>query len=197
MSIEKIRTLLQSSNDGIISTKDVTANGIHREYLAKMVKSGEIVRVGCGLYMKANIWEDELYILQKRFEKGVFSHETALFLHGFTDRTPSKFTMTFPHGYTTSLLESENINKKRTVREKYNIGIKEVKTPCNNTVRAYDLERTLCDIVRGQGADIQIVNEAMKRYANMKNKDIHKLISYAEILHVKPKILKYMEILLW
>lgn len=196
MSVETIRALLLSSSDGIISAKTVSENGIHRGYLAKMIESGELIKVGSGLYMKSDAWEDELYILQKRFERGIFSHETALFLHGFTDRTPAKFTMTFPHGYTTALLEKENIHKKRTVKQKYDLGIVKLKTPCNNTVRAYDIERTLCDIVKGQGSDIQIVNEAMKRYVGMKNKDIHKLMEYAEVMRVKPKILKYMEVLL-
>lgn len=60
----------------------------------------------------------------------------------------------------------------------------------------YDLERTLCDIVRGSGSDIQVVNEAMKRYAASKEKNIHKLMKYAEQLRVGPKILRYMEVLL-
>ena len=29
----------------------------------------------------------------------------------------------------------------------------------------FDLEQALCDILRGSGSDVQIVNEAMKRYA--------------------------------
>jgi len=36
----------------------------------------------------------------------------------------------------------------------------------------------------------------MKRYAASKDKDIHKLMQYAERLRVKPKVLRYMEILL-
>ena len=63
-------------------------------------------------------------------------------------------------------------------------------------VRVYDVERTLCDIVKGQGCDIQIVNEAMKRYARLPRKDIHKLMEYAEIMRVRPKIQRYMDILL-
>jgi len=34
----------------------------------------------------------------------------------------------------------------------------------------------------------------MKRYAASKDKDIHKLMQYAERLRVKPKVLRYMEI---
>ena len=62
--------------------------------------------------------------------------------------------------------------------------------------RVYDLERTLCDILRGSGSDIQIVGEAMKRYVASKDKNIHKLMHYAEQLRVKPKVLRYMEVLL-
>lgn len=55
------------------------------------------------------------------------------------------------------------------------------------SIRVYDLERTLCDILRGSGSDIQIVGAAMKRYAASKDKDIHKLMQYAERLRVKPR----------
>ena len=65
-----------------------------------------------------------------------------------------------------------------------------------NPIRVYDLERTLCDILRGSGSDVQIVGEAMKRYAASKDKNIHKLMQYADQLRVKPKVLRYMEVLL-
>ena len=196
MSAERIRELLSASNDGTITAKLVSDNGIHRGYLTSMVKNGELIKVGTGLYMRADAWEDEMYLLQKRFDRGIFSHETALYLHGFTDRTPAKFTMTFPHGYTTEILMKEPIHTKRVVKDKYDVGVTQVETPCSNVVRAYDIERTLCDIVQGQGCDMQIVNEAMKRYARMPGKDIHKLMEYAEIMRVKPKIQRYMEVLL-
>ena len=196
MSIERIRKLISDSNVGIITAKMITENGIHRGYLTTMVENGELVKVGTGLYLSADAWEDELYLFQLKYPRGVFSHETALYLHGFTDRTPAKFTMTFSHGYGTNALSKEPIHTKRVIKEKFDIGITQLETPCKNIVRVYDIERTLCDIVKGQGCDIQIVNEAMKRYARMSGKDIHKLMEYAEIMRVKPKIMKYMEVLL-
>ena len=71
-----------------------------------------------------------------------------------------------------------------------------MRSPCDNPILAYDLERTLCDILRGSGSDIQIVGAAMKKYAISKGKDINKLLCYAEQLRVKSKILRYMEVLL-
>ena len=54
----------------------------------------------------------------------------------------------------------------------------------------------MCDILRGSGSDVQIVGEAMKRYAASKDKNIHRLMQYADQLRVKPKVLRYMEVLL-
>ena len=45
------------------------------------------------------------------------------------------------------------------------MGIIEIESPCGNPVRLYELEKTLCDIVRGSGSDIQVGGTAMKKYA--------------------------------
>ena len=104
--------------------------------------------------------------------------------------------MTFPKGYNAPSLKQENLIVKRVVPENYEFGRIEIESPSGNPIRVYDLERTLCDILRGSGSDVQIVGEAMKRYAASKDKNIHKLMQYAEQLHVKPKVLRYMEVLL-
>ena len=104
--------------------------------------------------------------------------------------------MTFPKGYNAASLKNESIIIKRVIPDNYSLGIAEISSPSGNPIRIYDLERTLCDILRGSGSDSQIVNEAMKRYAASNDKNIHKLMQYAEQLRVKPKILRYMEVLL-
>ena len=93
-------------------------------------------------------------------------------------------------------MKQEHIIVKRVVPENYSFGVIELQSPCGNPIRVYDLERTLCDILRGSGSDVQIVGAAMKKYAVSREKDIHKLMRYAEQLRVKPKVLRYMEILL-
>ena len=85
---------------------------------------------------------------------------------------------------------------KRAVPEIYSLGVTELQSPCGNPIRVFELERTLCDILRGSGSDIQIVSTAMKKYAVSKEKDLHKLMQYAEQLRVKSKVLRYMEVLL-
>lgn len=192
---EKIEELREASEDGTITAAQVTEAGLHRSVLQKFVKSGEIYRFGRGLYVWSDVWEDDFYLLQRKYGRGIYSHDTALYLRGYSDRTPAKYTMTFPKGYNAPSLRQENLIVRRVVPENYVFGQTQIASPSGNPVRVYDLERTLCDILRGGGSDIQLVGEAMKRYAASRDKNMHKLMRYAERLRVKPKVMRYMEIL--
>lgn len=192
---EKIDGLLQAK-DGMLTTTQVTEAGLHRSVIKKLVDDGQIYRYSRGLYVREDAWEDDFYVLQSRYPRGIFSHSTALFLLGYSDRAPVKIHMTFPRGYNAPSLKEEQVIVKRVIPDLYELGVTEVTTPYGNTVRVYDLERSLCDVVRGKGCDSQVVNDAMKRYAWSKGKNIYKLDEYAKQLHVLPKIANYMEILL-
>ena len=193
---EKIKKMLEASENGVITSAQVTEAGLHRNTLQQLVKDGEIYRFGRGLYIRSNSWEDDFYLLQKKYGRGIYSHDTALYLLGYSDRTPAKYTMTFPKGYNAPSLKQETIIIKRVVPENYEFGQIQIKSPAGNLIRTYDLERTLCDILRGNGSDIQIITDAMKRYAASGEKNIHKLMQYAERLRVSPKVLRYLEVLL-
>ena len=193
---QRVEKMIKAAAGGTVTAAQVTKAGMHRSVLQELVKDGELYRIGRGLYVSTGAWEDDFYLLQCKYGRGIFSYDTALYLLGYSDRTPAKYTMTFPKGYNAASLKEENIVVKRVVPENYSFGIIEVNSPCGNPIRIYDLERTLCDILRGNGSDVQIVGEAMKRYAASKDKNIHKLMQYAEQLRVKPKIMHYMEVLL-
>lgn len=193
---EKIKKMLEALETGVITSAQVTEAGLHRNALQQLVKDGEIYRFGRGLYVRRNSWEDDFYLFQKKYGRGIYSHDTALYLLGYSDRTPAKYTMTFPKGYNAPSLKQETIIIKRVVPENYEFGQIQIKSPAGNLIRTYDLERTLCDILRGNGSDIQIITDAMKRYAASGEKNIHKLMQYAERLRVGPKVLRYLEVLL-
>jgi len=184
-------------NSGFITATQATAAGIQRRTLGELVEAKRLYKAARGVYALPETWEDDMFFLQYRFAKGVFSNGTALYLHGLSDRTPINYTLTFPHGYNATGLKKHNAKAKFVQPEIYNLGITEGKSPSGNLIRVYDVERTLCDIVKGNNAfDIHLVNQAMKTYIASKEKDIAKLIAYAERLRVKPKILRYMEVLL-
>lgn len=192
----KLKNLMSKSTSGIISTQEIFAENISRETLNKFIQNGELTKFGRGLYTINSAWEDDFFSLQQKYSKGIYSHDTALYLLGYSDRTPGIYTMTFLKGYNSPSIKQENIKVIRVISENYDLGVIEIQSPSNNPIRIYNLERTLCDILRGKGCDIQIVNAAMKKYAKSKDKNINLLIQYAEQLKVKGKILRYMEVLL-
>jgi hypothetical protein len=72
-----------------------------------------------------------------------------------------------------------------------------VKSPHGNDIRTYDLERTVCDVVRSRNQmDVQFVNEALKRYVARKDKNIDLLYNYAVQFKIQKIIRAYIEVLL-
>lgn len=195
-SQDKLNKVLQNMSNGIITTHQVTKAGLHRSLLFKLVNDGKLYRFSRGLYVDSSSWEDEIYLLQCKYKKGIFSHNTALYLLGFSDRTPIHYDMTFQKGYNSQSLKNENISITRVVKKFYSLGETQTLSPCGNNVHVYDIERTLCDMLRNRLSDIQVVIHAIKQYAQSKEKDIQKLMQYAEKLHVKSKISRYLEVLL-
>ncbi len=193
---EKILELLNTSKSGVITTAQVTKAGLYRGILKKLVNNSIVHQVGRGIYVRNDAWEDDFYLLQCKYERGIYSHDTALYLLGYSDRTPAKYTMSFPKGYNAPSLKNENVIIKRVILENYNFGKAEIESPSGNLIYVYDLERSLCDMLRGNSGDIEIINEAMKHYVKSKNKDINKLLKYADQLHVKTKVQHYLEVLL-
>ncbi len=197
MNATEVILEMAKKNNRMITTAMVTAAGISRGNLKYLVDKGKLERASRGVYVLPEVWEDEFLNLQSRFKRGIFSNETALFLHDLTDRTPNRYYMTFPSTYNLTKVKEENIFCRQAKEPLYSMGIVEVKTPSGNSVQSYCIERTLCDILRPHSkTDIQIVTEAFKRYAKGRNKNIPKLSEYAKVLRVEKRLRSYLEVLL-
>ena len=188
---------IAKGQNGYVSASQATEAGIPRRKLTEAVDKGELVQAGRGLYSLPETWEDPYFVAQHRFSRGVFSDDTALFLHGMTDRAPFSLTMTFPRTYNATPASELGIVCRSCADEVLELGLVELTTQYGNAVRAYVLERTLCDLVRGQRmVDSQVVTPAMQTYVRSPKRDLAKLIEYARKLGVERKIRNYLEVLL-
>lgn len=196
MDVQAIVDLAESSG-GLVTTAQVVGAGIPRARISDMVKAGELERVQRGVYRLVDVWEDEFLAAQLRFPRGILSDETALYLHGYTDRAPFQLTMTFPRSYGATKAREAGIEVRTCADEVLGLGLTTIRTPYGNEVSAYDLERALCDIVRGRRVvDMQVVNPAMKQYVRSGERDVQKLLGYTRALGVEKKIRNYLEMLL-
>lgn len=72
-----------------------------------------------------------------------------------------------------------------------------MKSPGENIITTYSMERTLYDILRKRTeVDIGIVAEAYKRYMDRKDKNIPQLSEYAKKFRVEERVRRYLEILI-
>ena len=194
---EKRLMALLSEKGGRITAKEASLAGIHRMFLKQLSDAGQILRVARGVYQLATAQEDELLNLQHRCPTGVFSCETALFLHSLMERAPFEWTMTFKGFYHSPSLAKNGIVVKHSSKNLYPLEIVEVKTPLGNIVRAYSVERSLCEIMTAKvAADIQTITYAIKTYVGRREKNIPKLIELAKTFHVEKKLRAYLEVLL-
>lgn len=79
----------------------------------------------------------------------------------------------------------------------HDLGVIMMKTPFGHSVPVYDAERTVCDIIRSRsGIEMQTLQDALKQYAARKDKDLRRLMRYAQIFHVERMLRQYMDVLL-
>jgi len=188
---------IAEKHNGLVTSRQVSKAGISRGSLKYLADKGLLAHSARGVYTLPQVWDDELFNLQTRFKKGVFSGETALFLHGYSDRTPAKYRMSFPASYNTTMIHADNVVFLRTKESLHKLGVCDVRTPGGNIVRAYNMEKTLCDILKGSShTDIQLVSDAFKKYAKSENRNIPLLSDYAKKLRVETKLRSYLEVLL-
>lgn len=194
--LQELKTIAYE-NGGIIETKIATQRGISRSLLAKMCKQNKIQRIMNGQYIFPDEIQDELFSISKRSDKIIFSHETALYLHGISDRTPFEHTITAPSNHVPSTSIATECKVYYIKPELFELGKTTLNSMAGNPVAAYDLERTICDIVRSRNkVGTETFLAALKMYAASSKKDLNKLNSYAKRLRIAGVVRKYLEVLL-
>lgn len=191
---EKIIRIVENNN-GILYSRDLKKYNIHRQYLKELEQSGYIKKVFRGMYIKNDRNVNEFFIMSERFHSGIFSHNTALYFYNLTDRTPIKFDITFPSNVR---IDNEYIIPHYIKEEKHLLGATEMKLKDGTKIKIYDLERTICDIIRDRNKiDSQIFNTAMKEYSKRNDKNLNLLYKYSKVFRITNKLKQYMEVLDW
>lgn len=188
---------LVENGNGYLCTSQVVDAGVSKPTLAEYVSQRKMERVAQGVYLAEDAWPDELYLLCLSNSRIVFSHETALMLHGLMEREPKTTSVTVKAGYNASHLRRKGIRVYQVKPDVYDLGIVDVQTSFGNTVRAYDMDRTICDILRFKDMmDVQVFQYAMKEYMASTYKNLNHLMEYAKRLGIESAMRTYTEVML-
>lgn len=194
---EKIKKLLKQNN-GIITTKQIEEIGISRVYIKQFIESGIIERAQKGIYIASDMIEDEFYIFQMKNNNAIFSYNTAMYFLGETERTPDKIDVTIYSGYNKQRF-LDNIRVHYIKKELLNMGVITVKTPHGFNVKSYNIERTICDVIkaRNTGIDKEQSNKFIRNIIRSNKADINKIYEYAKKLKCTKQLETVMEWIIW
>lgn len=197
MTTSEVLNKLLQENNGYLKTSDAVTAGVSRTALGDFVHKHDLERVARGLYLSPDAWEDGLYVIQIRYPEVVFSHETALYLLSLANREPSPFSITMKTGKNSAGLSKEGIKVYKVKEELFGEGIVEARSPSGHMVRTYNAERTICDLFRSRrNIEIQDLQEAIKTYIRLKEKNIPLLMRYANAFSIEKIVRQYLEVLL-
>lgn len=189
---KKILKIMKNNNE-LITPAQLEEKGISRVYLSRMEEEGIIERIERGIYVTKDFKYDEYYLFQLKYPKAIFSYNTALYFYEMTERTPIKMDVTVYREYNPHRFK-DFVNVYKVSKELYDLGVIEKKSPQGMKVKTYNLERTVCDIIRDKDSiDIEIRNKAIKKCIKNKEFNASKMFEYAKKMNIYDKVKNYME----
>lgn len=196
MKRDLLQKMLQD-NHGVLRTADVIAAGISKEYFYQFAKAIGMEKIAHGIYTSAELCPDEMYLLQLQFSRTIFSYETALYLHDLSEMEPMPLSITVAAGYNPAGLVKRGIKVYKVKSEWYELGVCQKESPGGHLLRLYDMERTICDIIRRRSeTEVSVFKYALNEYSKRKDKNLNRLGAYAQAMRMDKKIRNYMEVLL-
>lgn len=194
MSNKKRILDIGEENQGIITSKKVDELKIPRFYLSQLLKEGKIVKIDRGIYSTKENNSDEYYNLQVKSKIIIFSHFTALKLLGFYDSCFDKTHISVPQGYNATRID----NHYKVFYDNHDIykdGVVEVINDNNLKLKVYDIERSICDIIKNKNRfKIDQVNRLMNFYFMRATINYKKLLYYSKLLNVSKQVKRYLSL---
>ena len=193
-NIEIVEKLMKKNN-GYITSKELDMFDIHRMYLSIMQEKELIKKGATGIYIDINKIEDNYYVFALSMPNIIYSHMTALYFHGLSiEASTDVYDITVKRSYNSVHLRKHNVFY--VDNDIYELGLVEVETPMGNKVKAYDVERCICDIIRSKNRmDSEHIKHSIREYIKRKDKDLVKLSLYAEKMGIKDSVMSYVDMI--
>ena len=178
--------ILAKENNGLLTYRELIETGITKRQIKSLVKHKVLSKVAKGIYYHKDYLEDRMRVYQETISNLIYSHGTAAYLLGMTDRYPRMYSATT---YTTNHPKIGNeVDLFFTPKELLDLGKTDIINNAGNKVMIYDKERTVCDVIRHKDKiELQVYSEVLQNYFKSKI-NLNKLTKYANALGVKDKV---------
>lgn len=185
-----------AAEKGILRARDLDAHDIPREYLRRLTERGDLVRLGRGLYQRADhdvTAQHSLAEAAKRVPKGVICLLSALRVHGLTTQNPFDVWMAIGHKDREPTVDHLSLRVVRMSGAARTEGVDDHEIE-GVSVPVYGPAKTVADCFKFRttvGTDVAI--EALRDFHRKRAGTMDELWHYADICRVRTVIKPYME----
>ncbi len=191
--------MFQNDLQQFISTAELKHNGFSNYQINQMVSRGILLKVNNRYYQNLNYKGEinDFYAVHAVNEHGIVCLVSAAIYHGLSTERQRVIEVALPRGFRKpGQPEWPLMQFYFFSPERYQLGIQYVQEG-KNSFQIYDKEKTVCDMVFYRNKlGKEPAMETVKEYMNCQDRDINKLMYYADILHVKTTLMQYIEVLL-
>ena len=195
MTIEEVL----SSERKIYSMEDLKSKGLSQYKVKKLVDEGKLVKLNKSHYENAEYRgeESDLYYAEAFAPKGVICLLSAAAYYNLTTFVPDAVDVAIARKDNVATLPDwPAMHIHHFTDDRHEFGVSTVKEG-ENEFRIYDIEKTVTDVVYyREKIGIEETKEVLVTYLRRKDRDINRLLSYAEQMKCGKVMKQYLEMLL-
>ena len=196
MKLDKAHiALLAEHHKGLLRAADLIGAGLSFKQLRQLTASGDLEKLGRGMYRIPSHTYDERVEIARRIPNGVFCLYSACYLHQLSDFVPSEQHLAVPKKSRYVLPDYPPVKQYFWETNAFQLGISDLNLDGSN-IRVYDPEKAVCDMFRLRAKTGEVVKEVVKNYLQRPDRDLSKLHDYARQLRVEKVLDQYLNILL-
>mgnify|MGYP001727420628 FL=1 len=187
------------SNDQLIfSIQELKDKGLSYYKINQLVKQGILIKLNKKYYENTNFdgEESDFYYAYAYVPNGVICLLSAAVYYNLSTYRPDAIDIAIPRKARVSTLpEWPELKIYYFTDERFSVGAEIIEVG-KNKFRIYDIEKTVADIVfYREKTGVEETKEVLSNYLHRKDRNLNKLIRYAEMLKCKDTINKYLEVL--
>ena len=188
-----------SNDQMIISIEELKEKGLTLYKINQLVNQGVLKKLNKKFYENTGFQgeESDFYYAYAYVPAGVVCLLSAAVYYNLTTYRPDAVDVAIQRKSKVSTLPDwPEVNLYYYTDERFELGIETIKDGKNH-FRIYDIEKTVVDIVfYREKVGIEETKEILTNYLRRKDRNINRLVKYAELMKCGDIMKKYLEVLL-
>ena len=182
----------------IFSMQELNSKGFSQYKVSKLVREGKLIKLNKSFYENAGYCgeESDFYYAEAYAPKGVICLLSAAVYYHLTTFIPDAVDVAIPRKAKVSTMPPwPRMNVYHYTDDRHELGVTTVKEG-KNEFHIYDMEKTVVDIVfYREKVGIEETKEILVTYLQRKERNLNRLLKYAELMKCDQVMRQYLEVL--